>query len=97
MLATPPVTLVSLHSIQSPLDIYISCVSFDHAVCAKGIYVAIVSTTVETQNPLAELAPAIDILGNIVERFDEVSDTFEPIADGAEDKCFISTSYDATR
>ena len=32
-----------------------------------------------------------------MERFDEVSLTYEPIADGQQDKCFISTSYDATR
>lgn len=74
-----------------------SCVSFDHAVCAKGIYIAIASTTVETADPLAELAPAIDLLGDVLERFDEVSDTYEPIADGKEDSCYISTSYDATR
>ena len=72
-----------------------SCVSFDHAVCAKGIYIAIASTTVETADPLAE--PAIDLLGDVLERFDEVSDTYEPIADGKEDSCYISTSYDATR
>ena len=74
-----------------------SCVSFDHAVCAKGIYIAIASTTVETADPLAELAPAIDLLGDVLERFDEVSDTYAPIADGKEDSCYISTSYDATR
>lgn len=51
----------------------------------------------ETENPQAELAPAIDVLGDILERFDDISDTFEPVADGVEDKCFISTSYDATR
>lgn len=71
--------------------------SFDHAVCAKGIYVAIASTTVETADPRAELAPAIDLLGAVIDRFDEVSDTFEPLADGKEDQCFISSSYDATR
>ena len=71
--------------------------SFDHAVCAKGIYIAIASTTVETADPLAELAPAIDLLGDVLERFDEVSDTYEPIGDGKEDSCYISTSYDATR
>ena len=74
-----------------------SCVSFDHAVCAKGIYIAIASTTVEPSDPLKELAPAIDLLDDILERFDEVSDTYEPVSDGKEDSCYISTSYDATR
>ena len=81
----------------SLVDIYVSVVSWDHSVCAKGIYIAICSTTVETENPEMELNPAINLLGNILERFDEVSDTFEPISDGKEDKCFISSSYDATR
>lgn len=58
---------------------------------------AIASTTVETADPRAELAPAIDLLGAVIDRFDEVSDTFEPLADGKEDQCFISSSYDATR
>lgn len=74
-----------------------SVVSYDHAVCANGIYIAICSTTVETDHPEMELNPAINLLGNILERFDEVSDTFKPIADGREDMCFISSSYDATR
>ena len=46
---------------------------------------------------MQELAPAIDLLDDILERFDEVSDTYEPVSDGKEDSCYISTSYDATR
>lgn len=30
---------------------YVSMVSSAHAVCAKGLYIAIVSTTVETKDP----------------------------------------------
>ena len=33
-------------------DIYISCVSFAHMVAPKGKYIAIVSTEVETDEPL---------------------------------------------
>lgn len=29
--------------------------------------------------------------------FDSVEETFEPVADGSKDHCFISSSYDATR
>lgn len=32
-------------------DMYISMVSYSHLICAKGIYVAIISTTVETESP----------------------------------------------
>lgn len=30
-------------------------------------------------------------------RFDSVVDTYQPVGTGVDDKCFISTSYDATR
>ncbi len=43
-----------------------------HQVCKKGFYVAIISATVETKNPEAELKPAFDLLGNIKEKFIKV-------------------------
>ena len=45
------------------------CVSFAHNVAAKGHYVALVSTTVETKNPENELKPGLDLLGPINERY----------------------------
>jgi len=36
-------------------DIYISMVSSAHAVCARDLYIAIVSATVETENPMGEI------------------------------------------
>jgi Rab GDP dissociation inhibitor len=77
-------------------DIYISCVSSSHNVCAKGKFIAIASTTVETNNPEAELKPAFDLLGPIVEKFTSVSPMMIPTDDGTSDKIFVSTSYDAT-
>jgi len=76
-------------------DIYISCVSFAHMVAPKGKYIALVSTTVETNNPIAELEAGLKLLGAIDEKFPSVYDTFEPADDGTKDKVFISTSYDA--
>jgi Rab GDP dissociation inhibitor len=77
-------------------DIYVCMVSFAHCVAAKGKYIAIVSTTVETDDPQEEIEPGIQLLGDVLERFDAVSDTFEPLASGHEDNCYISKSYDAT-
>lgn len=54
-------------------DIYVNMVSSSHAICAKGLYVAIVSTTVETDNPEEEIQPGIDLLGEILEQFTAVS------------------------
>lgn len=50
-------------------DVYISMVSSAHAVCAKGLYIAMISTTVETENPENEIQPALQLLGDILEMF----------------------------
>lgn len=76
-------------------DIYVCMVSYAHNVSSNGKFIAIVSTTVETNNPIAELEPGFALLGKIMERFDAVSELSEPIGDGVEDGCFISNSYDA--
>ncbi|XP_059139445.1 rab GDP dissociation inhibitor beta-like [Physella acuta] len=77
-------------------DIYVCMVSAAHNVCAKNYYLAIVATTVETNNPEAELQPGLDLLGAIEEKFVSVVDLLEPKDDGKENKIFISKSYDAT-
>jgi Rab GDP dissociation inhibitor len=38
-------------------------VSSTHNVCAKDVYVAIVSTIVETDNPHTEIIPGLNLLG----------------------------------
>ena len=49
-------------------DIYVCMISSAHQVAAQGMYIAIVSTTVETADPLKEINPGIALLGNILER-----------------------------
>jgi len=56
--------------------------------------VVLISTIVETANPLAELKPALDLLGPIDFQFDSVSDLMEPTDDGSKSKVFITASYD---
>jgi Rab GDP dissociation inhibitor len=51
-------------------DIYVCMVSSAHNVAAPGMYIAIVSTTVETASPLAEIQPGIALLGKILERYE---------------------------
>jgi len=77
-------------------DIYVVLISSSHQVTAAGKYVAICSTVVETENPMAELRPALGLLGPIMTKFDDVVPVFEPKADGTGDNCFISKSFDAT-
>lgn len=75
-------------------DVYISCVSFEHKIAPDGMWVAIVSTNVETEEPLKEVQIGIDQLGDIVERFDDISPIFAPVGDGTDDGCFITEGYD---
>ncbi|XP_076028937.1 GDP dissociation inhibitor [Oratosquilla oratoria] len=77
-------------------DIYVSLVSYTHQVSAKGWFVAMVSTTVETNNPEAEIKAGLDLLGPIKQMFVERQDIFKPLDDGRESQIFISESYDAT-
>lgn len=77
-------------------DMYVVCTSFVHKVCPDGMYIALVSTTVETDNPEAELAPGLRLLGPVMEQFVSVSSLFESTSDGTADRCFISKSMDAT-
>ena len=71
-------------------------VSSSHQVCAQGLYIVIVSATVETKNPEAEIQPAIDLLGGVLEMFVQVSDLHEPINDACAENLHITSSYDAT-
>ncbi|XP_012942326.1 rab GDP dissociation inhibitor alpha [Aplysia californica] len=77
-------------------DIYVCMVSATHNVCAKNYYLAIVATTVETDNPEAELKPGLDLLKGVEEKFVSIVDLYEPLDDGQDSKIFISKSYDAT-
>lgn len=51
------------------LDIYIASVSSAHNVAAKGYTVAIVSTIIETSTPEREIAPGLQLLGPILEKY----------------------------
>lgn len=74
-----------------------SVVSAPHGVAPRGKYIAIVSTTVENEDdPRRDVVPGLRLLGSIKQRFDSVSETFEPVSDGRDDKCYISKSYDAS-
>lgn len=73
-------------------------VSYSHLICKKGLYVAIISATVETENPEQEIQPAIDLLGDVLEMFVSTSDLYEPVPEqtGATNNLWVTGSYDAT-
>jgi Rab GDP dissociation inhibitor len=43
-------------------------VSSTHNVCAPNVYIAIVSTIIETDRPEMEIAPGIQLLGPIYDK-----------------------------
>lgn len=60
-------------------------------MAAKGKYVAIVSTTVETNDPEKEIKPALDLLEPIEQKFVSISDLFKPTDSGTESQvCLFS-------
>lgn len=50
-------------------DIYVSLVSNTHQVAAKGWFVAMVSTTVETNDPEREIIPGLKLLEPIRQKW----------------------------
>ena len=77
-------------------DVYVFGCSYMHNVCAKGRYVAFVSTNVETANPEQELASGLSLLGTIDEKFVHICPIMAPTTDGIKEKAIISRGYDAT-
>ena len=65
-------------------------------MASKGWFIAMISTTVETENPEAEIQPGLNLLGPIKQKFFQISDVFKPNNDGTDSQLFISKSYDAT-
>lgn len=78
-------------------DIYVLVLGSNHKVAPDGRYIALVSTTMETNNPEAELQPGVDLLGDcVIDSFVSVNNLYAPKSSGKDDGIFISKSYDAT-
>lgn len=88
--------IIPQNQVRRRNDIYIAAVSSTHNVCAKDITIAIVSTIVETDRPEQEIAPGLQLLGPIHDKFVAISPLYTPTSDGRADNIFITRSYDAT-
>ncbi|THV05991.1 rab GDP-dissociation inhibitor [Dendrothele bispora CBS 962.96] len=88
--------IVPQNQVNRRNDIYVAMVSSTHNVCAKDVYLAIVSTVVETDKPELEIKPGLDLLGPIYDKFVSISSQYTPTSDGKADNIFITRSYDAT-
>lgn len=83
-------------SLSRKSDVYVLVLSAHHKTTPEGRFLALVSTTVETSDPEKEVAPGVQLLGEVTESFTTVDDLYEPIDDGRKDKVFVTRSYDAT-
>lgn len=88
--------IIPQNQVQRQSDIYVCCVSSAHNVTSPGKYLAIVSTTVETNNPEAELKHGLDLLGPIREKFISIDTLNAPQNPDSHQNIVISSSYDAT-
>ncbi|CAB1440618.1 unnamed protein product [Pleuronectes platessa] len=88
--------IIPQNQVNRNSDIYVCMISYAHNVAAQGKYIAIVSTTVETSDPEAEIEPALELLEPIDQKFVAISDLYEPTDDGTESQVFASRTYDAT-
>jgi len=88
--------LVPASQVGRKNDIYITVVGKHHETAAKGKYIAIVSTTVETAAPEKEVEAGLALLGKPITCFHSIADTWVPKEDGRASKEFITASYDAT-
>lgn len=77
-------------------DIYVLVLSYNHRTTPEGRFLALVSTTVETDDPEEEVRPGIELLGDVIESFVAIDDLYEPKEDGKKNRCFVTKSYDAT-
>lgn len=64
-------------------------VSTTHAVCSKGLFIAMISTTVETDKPELEIRPALDLLGDVLEMFVRTDSIYVNTDDGKKDNVII--------
>lgn len=77
-------------------DIYIAAVSASHNVAAKDVWIAMVSTIVETSVPEREILPGLQLLGSVVDKFVSLTPLYAPTSSGTDENIFITKSYDAT-
>lgn len=94
--ATSCQIIIPQKQLERKSDIFVNMVSSAHAVCSQGLYVAMVSTTVETSNPEEEIKPALELLGDVLEQFTIISDLYEPVNDGTSNNLYVTSSYDPT-
>jgi len=87
---------IILPMVKDKSDIYISVQSNALKVAPKGIYTAMISANVYTDNPKEELMVAYNLLGKVLKDFFFVSELYMPVNDPRVDNVYIPSSMNAT-
>ena len=77
-------------------DIHCLCLSWKMKVCPKGIYIAVISTNIETPKPEKELNVVFDMMGDVVEHFTSISTLYRPRKATKRQGIFIFKTADAS-
>jgi len=88
--------ILPLNQVKRQSDVYVSCVSFAHNVAPKGKYICLVSSVMETNDPVKDLEAGVKLLEPCIHKFYSVTPLFEPTNDHNKEGIHISKSYDAT-
>jgi len=88
--------ILPMNQVKRASDVYVSCVSFAHNVAPKGKYICLVSSIMETGDPVKDLEAGVKLLEPTIHKFYSVSPLFEPVNDHKKEGVHISKSYDAT-
>lgn len=88
--------IIPQRQLHRKCDVDIACVSHHHNVAPDGIWLATVSTIIETGEPEKEVEPGLSLLGPILEKVSIISDLYTPKEDGRKTGLFLSKSLDAT-
>lgn len=70
-------------------DIYVSVISPNFNTSPQGIYIAIVVTVVESQDPKSDVKVGVDLLTPIIDQFISTYDVYEPVDDGTATNVFF--------
>lgn len=77
-------------------DIYIMQMTHTHGVCKKGCFLAIISTTAESDQPDKDLKLAYDIIGPVLHKFVTEEIVYESVSSNAVNNWYVTSTLDAT-
>ena len=75
-------------------DVYLVVLGSEFGVCPEGKYLSIISSIVETENPLEELKIPLSFLEDIEQQFVYITDLYEVASATKQDNIYVTNSLD---